>query len=217
MSKLVQHPKSPNLASNQIPVEFVVLHYTACSLERTLEIFFDPDRKVCSHFVIAPDGGIHDLGGFFDGPILQAAHAGQSRFELAGVAWEKFNEFSVGIEIVNLNGNILDYTEAQYGALATLLSRLKSRFPKLLDPNRVVGHEHIAGFRGKADPGVRFDWVRFFKSVYGDSTQIPARPPLLSAGQVSRLADILARTSAEDRANPEFWSDLSSRVEKNSF
>jgi hypothetical protein len=34
--KRVDHP-SPNFTDKLIPVEYVVIHYTACSLERTLE------------------------------------------------------------------------------------------------------------------------------------------------------------------------------------
>ncbi|MGB9392359.1 MAG: hypothetical protein WCB70_20560, partial [Xanthobacteraceae bacterium] len=35
--KRIDHP-SPNFSDKLIPVEYVVIHYTACSLERTLEI-----------------------------------------------------------------------------------------------------------------------------------------------------------------------------------
>jgi len=34
--KRIDHP-SPNFTDKLIPVEYVVIHYTACSLERTLE------------------------------------------------------------------------------------------------------------------------------------------------------------------------------------
>ena len=41
--------RSPNFDAVQIPVEFLVLHYTAENLQDTLEIFKDTNRKVSSH------------------------------------------------------------------------------------------------------------------------------------------------------------------------
>jgi N-acetylmuramoyl-L-alanine amidase len=213
MNGLIPHPRSPNFSGVEIPVEFVVLHYTACSLARTLEIFYDPARKVCSQFVIDESGGIHDLGGFWDGPILQGAHAGHSQFELAGRVWEKLNTCSVGIEIVNLNGNIIPYSDAQYHAVIEVLRHLKSRFPALQDPNRIVGHEQIAGFRGKADPGHCFDWSRFFAGVYGELPHYPLRSPLLSDALVAAIHRFVASCSDVEKSKPEFWSNLSERIE----
>ena len=213
MSGIIAHPRSPNFSDTQIPVEFVVLHYTACSLSRTLDIFYDQTRKVCAQFVIDDVGGIHDLGGFWDGPILQGAHAGQSRFDLMGKTWEKLNTCSIGIEIVNLNGNIIPYSDAQYEAVTALLQHLKSRFPALKDPNRIVGHEQIAGFRGKADPGHRFDWARVFAAVYGPEVRQPDRRAILSDDAVAALRRYVASCPETETAKPEFWSRLSERIE----
>jgi N-acetylmuramoyl-L-alanine amidase len=156
---------SPNFTSLEIPVDFVVLHYTACSLQRTLEIFNDRERKVCAHFVVDTDGCVYDLGGFYQGPILCGAHAGKSHLEISGTKYINFNQFSIGIEIINLNGNLIEYTEEQYASLAELVHHLQKRFPVLKNPDRIVGHEHIAHWRGKADPGVLFNWTRFLASL----------------------------------------------------
>ena len=114
MSKmaLIRNVESPNIEKEEIPVDFLVVHYTACTLEKTLEIFRDRARKVCSHFVIDTDGAIYDLGQFWNGPIRRAAHAGLSRYELDGVVREKFNDFSIGVEIVNFNGNLMEFSQA---------------------------------------------------------------------------------------------------------
>lgn len=157
--------KSPFFSDHEIPVDFLILHYTACDLKQTLEIFTSSDRKVCAHFVLDTDGTIYDLGGFIDGPIRQGAHAGKSQLELNGKSYASFNQFSIGIEIINLNGNLLEYTEEQYTSLAQLVRHLQSRFPALKNPERIMGHEHLAYWRGKADPGVLFDWSKFFASV----------------------------------------------------
>ncbi len=213
MSGITKHPLSPNFSTAEIAVEFVVLHYTACSLARTLDIFYDPARKVCAHFVIDEAGQIHDLGGFWDGTVLQGAHAGQSRFAVNGRSWEKLNTCSIGVEIVNLNGNVIPYSEAQYEAITSLLRHLKSRFPALQDPNRVVGHEQIAGFRGKADPGHCFEWSRVFLGVYGPALRFPERPPLLSEDVLAGLRRFVASCSEAEKSKPEFWSRLSERLE----
>lgn len=204
---------SPNFSGNTIDPEFLVLHYTACNLARTLEIFADPARKVCAHFVLDQDGTLYDLGGFWDGPILQGAHAGQSHFQLPGGArFERLNLCSIGVEIVNLNGNIFPYTDAQYDSLERLTRHLQERFPKLSDPERIVGHEHIAGFRGKVDPGYQFEWARFYHSVFGASA-FPDRPSLMGASDVDKLEMVVAETPAPLR-DANFWSALSAETEK---
>jgi len=48
---------SPNYDPVQIPVEFLVLHYTAGNLESTLALFLDPSKEVSSHIVIDESGG----------------------------------------------------------------------------------------------------------------------------------------------------------------
>lgn len=156
---------SPHFTSLEIPVDFLVLHYTACSLDRTLEIFKNSERKVCAHFVLDTDGTVYDLGGFYEGPIRRGGHAGKSYLDLNGTKYLHFNQFSIGIEIINLNGNLLKYTEEQYSSLATLVRHLQLRFPQLKSPERIIGHEHIAFWRGKADPGVLFDWNKFFSAL----------------------------------------------------
>src|SRR3990167_1412693 len=135
---------SPNFNATEIPVEFLVLHYTACSLERALELFMGA-AKTCAHFVLDESGVIYDLGGFLHGPIRQGAHAGESFCIEEGKEWRTFNQFSVGIEIVNLNGNLFPFTPAQYQALADLTRHLRQRFPALANPARIIGHEQIAG------------------------------------------------------------------------
>src|ERR1700722_9142722 len=96
----VHNISCPNFGQNEIPVEFLVLHYTACSLERALEIFCDPARKLSAQFVLAENGDVYDLGNFLHGPIRQGAHAGESVWKTATREWRTFNLFSIGVEIV---------------------------------------------------------------------------------------------------------------------
>ena len=203
--------QSPNFSPNEIPVEFVVLHYTACDLKKTLEIFADPNMKVCSHFVLDIDGKIYDLGNFLTGPIRQGAHAGESVFSENGKTWKAFNQFSIGIEIVNLNGNYFEYSEAQNQALQELMSNLKKRFPILEDPFRIVGHEQIAGHRGKADPGVKFDWSRFYNMNYKNQG-VPQRKPRCSPADVSWLSEEINKNRDQQKSE-SFWPELSTAFE----
>jgi N-acetyl-anhydromuramyl-L-alanine amidase AmpD len=128
---------------------------------------------------------------------------------LGGLERTAFNMFSIGIEIINLNGNLFPYTEAQYAALTELLAHLIRRFPVLARAGRIVGHEDIAGFRGKCDPGVLFDWARVLNSL-----NLPARPPGIQSvfTEEDRLfaESFLAANPAPD---DETWSRLSSQLE----
>jgi N-acetyl-anhydromuramyl-L-alanine amidase AmpD len=209
--KRVDHP-SPNFSDKLIPVEYVVIHYTACSLERTLEIFSDREKKVCAHFVLSENGDLYDLGNFYYGPIRQGAHAGETFFNVGGKTLRVFNEFSIGIEIVNLNGNVFPFRDAQYESLKELMLHLKNRFPTLNDPDRIVGHEQIAGHRGKADPGRCFDWARFYQSIYGDR-KFPVREPKCSKERAAFLAELIQNANPADRDDPNFWPRISAELE----
>jgi N-acetylmuramoyl-L-alanine amidase len=203
---------SPNFAVNEIVPEFIVLHYTACNCERALAIFASRERKVCAHFVLDTNGDLYDLGQFWDGPILQGAHAGISHYQLGNRKFEKLNVNSIGIEIVNVNGNLLPYTNEQYDSLAEILLHLGLRFPVLADPERIIGHEHIAGFRGKVDPGLEFDWNRVFKSVFGNG-EFPPRLTVVTQEQGRQLQERLKATPPHLRTD-QFWSDLSANLEQ---
>jgi N-acetyl-anhydromuramyl-L-alanine amidase AmpD len=201
---------SPNFAAEEIPVEFAILHYTAGDLRRTMDFFTDANRKVCAHFVLDTDGCVYDLGHFWNGPIRQGAHAGVSRYLIDGQELTAFNKMSVGIEIINLNGNLFEYTDAQYESLHEILKHFLARFPLLRRPGRILGHEHIAGFRGKCDPGIKFDWRRV---LTGLGLKMDAR-----YNQYVFTSDDLAfaqkRMSECARPDELFWSRLSSDLEE---
>jgi N-acetylmuramoyl-L-alanine amidase len=207
--KVNRDHSSPNFEHTEITPEFVVLHYTACDLPNTLKIFASPQSKVCAHFVLSEDGTIYDLGDFLNGPIWRGAHAGESRWALGTSSLADFNGFALGIELVNRNGNLFAYSEEQYTALTILLQRLIARFPTLNDPQRIVGHEHIAGFRGKIDPGARFDWPRFYQSLFPALVEPPERPAACAEVQIRAWFPDLDMSSSTS----DYWSDLSSQLE----
>lgn len=203
---------SPYFSKEKIPVEFLVLHYTSCDLKRTLEIFNDPVKRLAVHFVIDTDGTCYDLGDFYEGPIRKGAHAGKSILEIDKQQFSGFNEFSIGIEMVNLNGNILDFSDRQYESVVALTKHLQERFPNLKKAQRLVGHEHIAWWRGKCDPGLRFNWFRYLGELHlqaEDFHQFHACSEL----DVTFLNDILMNTDPAKR-NQEFWVGLSQSLEQ---
>jgi N-acetylmuramoyl-L-alanine amidase len=206
--------KSPNFTPTVIPVEFVVLHYTACSLERTISLLCDPARQASTHIVLDKDGGVYELVQCLSADPLRAWHSGPSNFiDKTGKEWQTFNDHAIGIEIVNENGNIFEFSEAQYTALAKLVSVLKERFPALKDPERIVGHEQIAGFRGKSDPGICFNWERVFKESYPDLSH-PIRNARLDLRFQDYLKNRITQAPTDSKARDDFFTELSTECEK---
>ena len=204
--------RSPNFDPVQIPVEFLVLHYTAENLQSTLEIFMDTSRKVSSHLVIDQNGDIYELVECLNGAAQRAWHAGQSYWVDNGTRWEKFNDFSIGIEIVNLNGNLLPFSPQQYDALNAVTSHLRSHYPALNSPHRVVGHEQIAGWRGKVDPGILFDWPAYFQQNYG-GIDIPVRENYCHPEIADSCQRLVGAFPKDTSLPPQFWRAISHAME----
>jgi N-acetyl-anhydromuramyl-L-alanine amidase AmpD len=209
---LIRNVECPNFDNEEIPVEFLVVHYTACTLEKTLEIFRNRERKVCSHFVINTDGSIYDLGHFWNGPIRRGAHAGVSRLEMDGLVREKFNDFSIGVEIVNFNGNFLEFSPLQYASLAKIVKQMSRRFILLTDPRHIVGHEQIAGFRGKIDPGIKFDWLKFYEMVF-PGEPVPQREAILTPALLKEFEAQHGKIDTKKLSDDD-WSALNSQLEE---
>lgn len=125
--------------------------------------------RVSAHYLIARDGTVVRLVDEDD----RAWHAGQSRMPVDGRTG--VNDFSIGIELVSSHPDDDPtvrtpeeaYTDAQYAALAWLLSEVCTRQPI----EWVVGHDEIAPGR-RSDPGPLFRW----DGVRTD-TMAPTAPP----------------------------------------
>ncbi|TSD79786.1 N-acetylmuramoyl-L-alanine amidase [Pseudomonas sp. KBS0710] len=146
------HPSS----NHDNRVQFVVVHYTSASLERSLALL--THGQVSSHYLIGDDasGTIYKLVD----ESQRAWHAGES--EWAGRTW--LNSSSIGIEIVNPGytdaptGRLwYPYSEAQVQSLVVLLKDISKR--NGIDPKNIIGHSDIAPLR-KLDPGPLFPWKR---------------------------------------------------------
>ncbi|MBN1477491.1 N-acetylmuramoyl-L-alanine amidase, partial [Candidatus Sumerlaeota bacterium] len=160
-------------------IDTVIIHYTSGinvdpenphSIDINWNIF--DYYNVSSHYVIGRDGIIYQLVRESD----RAWHAGGSIMP-APDNREGVNDFSIGIEIVNIHGD--PFSEEQYEAAIALVRDIRQRHPIPLE--NITGHEHIGGERAihlgmrrspKIDPGPSFDWERFMEGVAA-----PEEPP----------------------------------------
>ncbi|WP_085579377.1 MULTISPECIES: N-acetylmuramoyl-L-alanine amidase [unclassified Pseudomonas] len=143
-------------ANHDSRIQYVVVHYTTASLERSLQLL--THGEVSSHYLIGDDkkATIYKL---MD-ENLRAWHAGESEWQ--GRTW--LNSSSIGIEIVNPgfrdtpNGRVwYPYSEAQVQSLIVLLKDISKR--NGISPRHIIGHSDIAPLR-KLDPGPLFPWKR---------------------------------------------------------
>ncbi len=129
------------------PVEFIIIHYTAISYERTLRAFNNPKSGVSAQYVIRGDGRITQLVGEAD----TAWHA--------GVYW--YNQRSIGIELELDPGTNPEFTAQQYYAAAALTCQIAARQGIPLDRSHVIGHNEIPWPNDHSDPGPTWGWPHF--------------------------------------------------------
>ncbi|KAF0861910.1 N-acetylmuramoyl-L-alanine amidase [Pseudomonas sp. LD120] len=144
-------------------VQFIIVHYTSASLERSLALL--TQGQVSSHYLIGDDKAA-TLYKLVD-EQYRAWHAGQSQWQ--GRTW--LNSSSIGIEIVNPgfsdgpNGRRwYPYSEAQIQNLIVLLKDISQR--NNISPRNIIGHSDIAPLR-KLDPGPLFPWKRLAEAGLG--------------------------------------------------
>ena len=149
-------------------VDVLVLHYTELPLKESLDILRDDARehRVSAHYVLAEDGTLYRLV-----PEDRVAwHAGRSHWR----GREALNATSIGVEIVNLDGDRHDYPPQQIAALIELCRGILARHPAIV-PRNVVGHSDIAPQR-KIDPGRRFPWATLAAAGIGLWPKAGRRP-----------------------------------------
>jgi hypothetical protein len=131
-------------------INCIVLHATAETEWGTTRWFLDPTSKTSAHLIVNKEGRIAQFV-----PLeYRAWHAGVS--VLDGVP--DVNNYSVGIEIVNLNDGMDPYPEVQYAAVAHIIRQLRTRYT--IPDERIVSHRQVAPGR-KSDPlGFDFEKLR---------------------------------------------------------
>lgn len=116
---------------------------------------------VSAHFQISWFGEIWEL---IDPRNKIAYHAGSSQWWHNDLRkpMPSCNNFMLGVELLG-DGNMHNFSDAQYEALIKLCNVLTKLYPKIT-PITIVGHEHVSPGR-KNDPGKFFDWKRLFRGL----------------------------------------------------
>jgi N-acetyl-anhydromuramyl-L-alanine amidase AmpD len=122
-------------------IDCVVLHATVGSLSATLGWFANPDSGVSAHYVVAKNGRVYQM---VEEDKL-AHHAGASQYQ----GRQAFNDFSIGIEIVNKNDGLDPYPPDQFEAIVGLVAYLVERYD--IAQKWIVTHAEISTV-GKTDP-----------------------------------------------------------------
>ncbi|MGB0343858.1 MAG: N-acetylmuramoyl-L-alanine amidase [Coraliomargarita sp.] len=141
----------------------LVLHYTVSDFEQSLQILDgQTERQVSSHYLIndQPSEKFPDYIYRLVPEDKRAWHAGVSQ-------WGKdsnLNNSSIGIEIVNPDGNLHPFPEEQIQAVVFLARQIVQRYG--IDPVNVVGHSDVAPGR-KIDPGSLFPWKTLYDNGIG--------------------------------------------------
>ena len=161
-------------------VKFIVLHYTAGDLTRSLKTL--TQDVVSSHYLLT-DGEQPFFYTLVD-ESRQANHAGVSNWK----TYTQLNVSSRGIDIVNPGfrdtpeGRLwYPFPQAQVDQLIPLLQQIMARHN--IPPENVLGHSDIAPQR-KQDPGPLFPWKQLADAGlvrWPSAVQVAARLPLFQA------------------------------------
>ena len=108
------------------------------------------DLRVSAHILIRRDGGLIQ----FVSCRQRAWHAGLSSWR----GRQRCNDFSVGIELVNLNDGQDPYPEAQYEAVVRIIKDLRTRWE--IPDSHIVSHAAIARPVGRKSDPVGFDFEK---------------------------------------------------------
>jgi LysM repeat protein len=137
---------SPNFNNRRRPddITAIVIHATAnSSLQGVVDWFNNPNAKVSAHYSIGKDGQIVQ----HVQDIHRAWHAGRSVWK----GRDSCNDYTLGIELVNLNDGLDPYPVEQQQALVELVAYLAHKYD--VSSNDIMGHLDIAIPPGrKSDP-----------------------------------------------------------------
>ncbi len=157
-----QGPTSLGCEPRRQPVTVLVLHHTAGSLPSSLETLQgkDPKHRVGVHYVVTDEAKPR---------VIRMVPEDMSAFHAGKSTWGKLdglNQHSIGIEIINYDGNVYPYSDAQADIIFALCAEIIRRHD--IKPWNVVAHSDVAVGR-KIDPGSKFPWARLAKLGIGAS------------------------------------------------
>ncbi len=201
----VSRIKTNNFNNNKIQPEFIIIHYSAGDWNR-IKYHFEKGGN-SAHFVIDLDGSVDEVVSALTYGPFEAYHAGFGTYSLSKHKFNfnyPFNKISIGIELINLNGNLFKFTDKQYISLTHLIKKLQNKYQTLNDPERIIGHEHIAFYRGKVDPGLKFDWQLLFKSL-GYKEPFPKRISSLSSREIKKIKTQFEKETWNKKDLSSYW------------
>ena len=148
------------IMSRSVPVTYLILHHTAAPLPSALEILRgkDPQHKVGIHYLVSDETvpRVFKLAS----EEFSTSHAGRSKW----LNVKSMNQASIGIEIVNLDGNTKVYPKAQITKVINVSLDIIKRHN--IPATNVLAHSDIAIGR-KVDPGSNFPWKLLAESGVG--------------------------------------------------
>jgi N-acetyl-anhydromuramyl-L-alanine amidase AmpD len=127
-------------------IEYVVIHYTDISYERTLRAFNIRAADVSSHYVVRGDGHIAQIVGEAD----TAWHSGNYWFNISSIGIE--------LELDRITNPV--FTAEEYYAAAALVCGIAGRYGIPLDRAHIIGHNEVPGST-HTDPGPTWGWPHF--------------------------------------------------------
>ena len=149
-----------NIEPRSVPITYLILHHTAAPLPSALEILRgkDPQHKVGIHYLVSDElvPRVFKLAP----EEFSTSHAGRSKW----LNVKSMNQASIGIEIVNLDGNIHPYPQAQITRVIDLSLDIIKRHN--IPATNVLAHSDISIGR-KIDPGSNFPWKLLAESGVG--------------------------------------------------
>lgn len=149
--RIEQGPASVGGEPRTQKISALILHYTATPLPASLDVLQGrkANHKVGVHYLVTDEAVPRIIQLMPE--TMAAYHAGKSGWG----ALEGMNQHSVGIEVVNLDGNQHAYSPAQAELLFALCADIIRR--NQIHPTMVLGHSDVSVGR-KVDPGALFPW-----------------------------------------------------------
>lgn len=138
---------SPNFSERTSQVDTVILHASIEELDLVKDTFMQPQGKRSAHYSVSRTGEIVQ----HVDESKAAWHAGISSMPDGR---SSVNNFSIGIELINLNDGKDPYPPAQVEALKTLLRKIKSRHPI----KYLLTHAEVAFPAGRKSDPIGFDF-----------------------------------------------------------
>lgn len=164
--------ESPNYNARPVDalVDTIVLHHTAGPTTSSCVRWFEnTESQVSAHYVVGKDGSIIQMVM----PFYRAWHAGVSRDPRGK---ENLNNFTVGIEIVNVGNGQDPYPPDQVMAVRLLCGYL-CRYKYRNQIVQILSHEYIAVPPGRKNDPINYPWDSLYdladelgvRLVYGRS------------------------------------------------